>query len=68
MSNLTNIANDWINEQGVEIEELRNNFRANASHLSDCFSDTAEWAKGEAFTPSDLEAEIVRIVMDGQEW
>lgn len=68
MSNVTSIANDWINEQGVEIEELRGSFRANASHLSDCFSDTAEWAKSEAFSPSDFEAEIVRIVMDGQTW
>ena len=68
MSNITDIANDWINEQDVKIEDLRSGFRANASHLSDCFSDTAEWANGETFTPSDLEAEIVRIVMGGQEW
>lgn len=68
MSNITDIANEWINEQGIEIEDLRESFRANASHLSDCFADTAEWAKGEAFTTADLEAEIVRIVMEGQEW
>ena len=68
MSNITDIANDWIHEQGIEIEDLRESFRANASHLSDCFVDTTEWANGEAFTAADLETEIVRIVMDGQEW
>lgn len=68
MSNITRIATDWINDQGAELSDLRNNFRANASHLSDCFTDTADWAKGETFTAAELETEIVRIAMDGQEW
>lgn len=67
MSNITDIANDWIREI-EDIDALRDSFRKNASHLSDCFVDTTDWATGETFTASELEEEIVRIVMEGQEW
>lgn len=68
LHNITDVANGWMGEQNSSIEELREGFRANASHLSDCFTDTADWAKGETFTAAELETEIVRIAMDGQEW
>ncbi|MDL2268033.1 hypothetical protein LJC46_08630 [Desulfovibrio sp. OttesenSCG-928-G15] len=73
---LTTIANDYIddtiNQQALGrdawLAAQRDLYRRNASHLSDCFADTAAYAEGESFTQAELEAEIVRIIMDGQAW
>lgn len=58
------------------LEDQRAFFRKNASHLGDCFTDTADWVKGECEDDEEaeeeaqdaLEAEIVRQIMDGQAW
>ena len=75
-TNITSLANDYIDDMANHYDGDRDSFfavqrdffRKNASHLGDCFTDTSSWAEGEAFTQQEFEAEIVRIIMDGQAW
>lgn len=81
---ITELAKDYIAEMLNQselsdeeiLEDMRNHFRKNASSLSNCFADTSEWAEGECGGDEEaevefqraLEAEIVRQIMEDQEW
>lgn len=73
---ITELAQEYIGEMFSNselaydefLESQRNLYRKNASHLSDCFTDTASWVEGEGVIQVDLEAEIVRQIMEGHVW
>lgn len=65
-----------LSDYDAFLEEQRDFFRKHSSHLSPCFTDTSVWVEGECGDDEEaeeeaqraLQAEIVRQIMEGQEW
>lgn len=69
MAAVTEVANDWLvanfdNFDGSwkeYVTSLTASFARHSDHVSDCFTDTRDWAKGELFSQKELENEIIKI-------
>lgn len=63
---------DWLHDHAENsdlcwrdyIAALKRDFHANASHISDCFTDTAYYSRNAPFSQRELETAIVRTVFD----